>query len=71
MPKEAASLELTVSWGDYTQTETEDDDERESLEGEATFIVAKQRNGPIGDVHLTFIDNQVRFADRSYEDEQG
>jgi len=49
----------------------EDDDERESLEGEATFIVAKQRNGPIGDVHLTFIDNQVRFADRSYEDEQG
>ncbi|MEE3175973.1 MAG: replicative DNA helicase [Verrucomicrobiota bacterium] len=49
----------------------EDDDERESLEGEATFIVAKQRNGPIGDIHLTFIDNQVRFADRSYEDEHG
>jgi replicative DNA helicase len=49
----------------------EDDDERESLEGEATLIVAKQRNGPIGDIHLTFIDNQVRFADRSYEDEHG
>ena len=47
----------------------DDDDERNDLEGEATFIVAKQRNGPIGDVHLTFIDNQVRFADRAYDEE--
>ena len=47
----------------------DDDDERDDLEGEATFIVAKQRNGPIGDVPLTFIDNQVRFADRSHANE--
>ena len=47
----------------------DDDDERTDLEGEATFIVAKQRNGPIGDVPLTFIDNQVRFADRAYDEE--
>ena len=47
----------------------DDDDEKDDLEGEATFIVAKQRNGPIGDVHLTFIDSQIRFADRAREQE--
>ena len=47
----------------------DDDDEKEDLEGEATFIVAKQRNGPIGDVPLTFIDSQIRFADRAREQE--
>ena len=47
----------------------DDDDEKDDLEGEATFIVAKQRNGPIGDVPLTFIDSQIRFADRAREQE--
>ncbi len=47
----------------------DEEDEREELEGEATFIIAKQRNGPIGDVPLTFIGSQVRFADRSFADE--
>ena len=47
----------------------DDDDEKDDLEGEATFIVAKQRNGPIGDVRLTFIDSQIRFADRAREQE--
>ena len=46
-----------------------DDDEKDDLEGEATFIIAKQRNGPIGDVPLTFIDSQIRFADRAREHE--
>ena len=47
----------------------DDDDEKDDLEGEATFIIAKQRNGPIGDVPLTFIDSQIRFADRAREQE--
>ncbi len=47
----------------------DDDDEKDDLEGEATFIIAKQRNGPIGDVPLTFIDTQIRFADRAREQE--
>lgn len=29
--------------------------------GEATLIVAKNRNGPVGDVPLTFIRNEMRF----------
>lgn len=47
----------------------DEDDEREEKEGEATFIIAKQRSGPICDVPLTFIGSQVRFADRAHEDE--
>ncbi|MCP4848083.1 MAG: replicative DNA helicase [Verrucomicrobiaceae bacterium] len=47
----------------------DDDDESADLEGEATFIIAKQRSGPIGDVPLIFISDQVRFADRARESE--
>ena len=31
--------------------------------GEALVRVAKQRNGPTGDVHLTFIKPEFRFED--------
>ena len=47
----------------------DEDEEREEQEGEATFIIAKQRSGPIGDVPLTFIGSQVRFADRAFDEE--
>ena len=47
----------------------EEDDDPEEHKGEATFIIAKQRNGPIGDVPLVFISDQVRFADAAREQE--
>ncbi len=47
----------------------DDPDEREDLEGKATFIIAKQRNGPTGEIPLTFIGSQMRFADAAYDDE--
>ena len=47
----------------------DEDDDSADLEGEATFIIAKQRSGPIGDVPLVFISDQVRFADRARESE--
>ncbi|MFP6872063.1 MAG: replicative DNA helicase [Verrucomicrobiales bacterium] len=47
----------------------DEEDDRDDLEGEATFIIAKQRSGPIGDIPLTFISDQVRFANRSFEQE--
>lgn len=43
--------------------------DRDDLKGLAEFIIAKQRNGPIGKVHLRFIHQFVKFEDRSDEPE--
>src|SRR5215831_4110117 len=43
------------------------DEEREELKGKAQLIIAKQRNGPIGDVKLTFLNEFTRFEDRADE----
>jgi replicative DNA helicase len=43
------------------------DEERQELEGKAELIIAKQRNGPIGEVKLTFLKDFTRFEDRSEE----
>ena len=45
----------------------DDPEERTELEGKATFIIAKQRSGPTGEIPLTFIGSQTRFADAAYE----
>src|SRR6266542_1131178 len=43
------------------------DEERKELEGKAELIIAKQRNGPIGQVKLSFLKNFTRFEDRAEE----
>jgi replicative DNA helicase len=45
----------------------ENDEQREQSEGKATLIIAKQRNGPVGDVPLTFLKEFTRFEDRAEE----
>jgi replicative DNA helicase len=40
----------------------------EEAKGTAEVIIGKQRNGPIGDVPLTFINQYTRFENRSYRD---
>jgi replicative DNA helicase len=41
------------------------DEEKQEAEGKATLILAKQRNGPVGDVPLTFLKEFTRFEDRA------
>ena len=41
------------------------DEAKEELAGKATLIIAKQRNGPVGDVNLTFLKEFTRFEDRA------
>ena len=41
------------------------DDEKKESEGKATLIIAKQRNGPVGDVNLTFRKEFTRFETRA------
>src|SRR5216684_6736761 len=43
----------------------EDDEVRAEKSGEAEFIIAKQRNGPVGEIPLTFLKEFTRFEDRA------
>jgi replicative DNA helicase len=42
------------------------DEEKKESEGKATLIIAKQRNGPVGDVPLTFLKQFTRFENRAH-----
>ncbi len=44
------------------------DEEKKESEGKATLIIAKQRNGPVGDVPLTFLKQFTRFENRAHSD---
>jgi len=42
-------------------------DDREQYEGQAEIIIAKQRNGPVGDVELVWKKDFTRFEDKAPE----
>jgi len=45
----------------------EDEESKKEAAGKATLIIAKQRNGPIGDIPLTFLEEYTRFEERTDE----
>ncbi len=47
----------------------ENEEDKKESEGKATLIIAKQRNGPVGDVPLTFLKEFTRFENRARESE--
>ncbi len=48
-----------------------DDESKQEKAGEAELIIAKQRNGPTGDVPLTFLKEFTRFENRAREGTAG
>jgi replicative DNA helicase len=47
-----------------------DEDAKQEKAGEAELIIAKQRNGPTGDVPLIFLKEYTRFENRAREQAQ-
>lgn len=43
----------------------EDEEAKQEKAGEAELIIAKQRNGPVGEIQLTFLKEFTRFEDRA------
>lgn len=43
------------------------DEDRERVRGEADLLIRKQRNGPVGDVKLTWLHDFTRFTNRAPE----
>ena len=44
---------------------SEDEEQRSESEGKATLIIDKNRNGPVGDIPLTFLKEFARFENRA------
>ncbi|TWT38072.1 Replicative DNA helicase [Posidoniimonas corsicana] len=63
-----ADVVMFVHRDEYYQTNEED---RERVRGEADLLIRKQRNGPVGDVKLTWLHDYTRFvnaAPQPYDD---
>lgn len=73
--RESGSIEAdadTVAFIVRYELFAESEEEKELMQGKADLIIAKQRNGPIGDVPLTFLKEYTRFETRAkgFEDDE-
>jgi replicative DNA helicase len=57
-----ADVVMFIHREEYYQSNEED---RERVRGEADLLVRKQRNGPVGDVKLTWLHDFTRFTNRA------
>jgi replicative DNA helicase len=54
-------------YNDPTTDGDESDQDREASQGKAELIIAKNRNGPTGNIELTFLKELMRFETRAPE----
>lgn len=46
-----------------------EDAQAKNLEGKAEVIIGKQRNGPVGTIHLNFLKKNAKFVNPAFEEE--
>ena len=63
--RESGSIEQDADVVAFIHREEYYDRENEDLKGKAEVIIAKQRNGPTGSVHLAYLSDYTRFENLS------
>jgi len=53
-------------YNDHTKDDAEAEEEREANQGLAQLILAKNRNGPTGNIPLNFVKELMRFEPREF-----
>src|SRR3984885_4477625 len=69
--RESGSIEQDADVVAFIHREEYYDRENEDLKGKAEIIIAKQRNGPTGSVHLLYLSDFTLFANPASGDEGG
>jgi len=69
--RESGSIEQDADVVAFIHREEYYDRENEDLKGKAEIIIAKQRNGPTGSVHLAYIADFTRFENLAFESSGG
>jgi replicative DNA helicase len=69
--RESGSIEQDADLVMFIYREEVYNRDREDLKGKAKLIIAKQRNGPIGDVNLVFIHHATKFENPLNDVEDG
>jgi replicative DNA helicase len=69
--RESGSIEQDADVVAFIHREEYYDRENEDLKGKAEIIIAKQRNGPTGSVHLAYLADYTRFENLAHGDSGG
>jgi len=69
--RESGSIEQDADVVAFIHREEYYDRENEDLKGKAEIIIAKQRNGPTGSVHLLYLSDFTLFANPATDDGPG
>ena len=69
--RESGSIEQDADVVAFIHREEYYDRENEDLKGKAEIIIAKQRNGPTGSLHLAYLSDFTRFENLAHGDDFG
>jgi len=69
--RESGSIEQDADVVCFIHREEYYDRENEDLKGKAEIIIAKQRNGPTGSIHLAYLADYTRFENLQHGDPGG